>query len=173
MSELVETELPALWVRPAKITLGKLPSCIIGGNTQSDDEESRQYYEAGEKRAVSYKNQVTLVTSEDGSLTLVDNIYRVDTNTGEICRVDSIPNTDDEIKNYLENCPNATIKNFTGIDQEIDRHMEHNESRMSIEELLMFTKHEGEIIGHFAPASRYGWTVYYFTCKRYPFNSTA
>lgn len=95
MSELIreeiEMELAALGERPAKITLGKLPSCIIGGNTQSDDEESRRYYEAGEKRAASYQNQVTLATSEDGSLTLKDIIYRVDTNTGELCRVDSIP----------------------------------------------------------------------------------
>lgn len=91
--EEIEKQLAALGINPAKVTPGKLPGCIIGSNTRTEEDEvSCQYYQEGEKRAASYKNQVTLVTSGDGLLVLTDNIYRVD-----------------EIKNHLERNP-GTIK---------------------------------------------------------------
>lgn len=71
--EDVLAQLAALGMTPAKVTHGKLPSCSFGGrwnDVQEDDEESRQYYEDGQKRAASFKNKVTLETSKEGLLLL-------------------------------------------------------------------------------------------------------
>ena len=71
--EEVLTQLAALGMTPAKVTYGQLPSCSIGNRwnyVQEDDEESRRYYEEGEKRAATFKNHVTLVTSKEGLLIL-------------------------------------------------------------------------------------------------------